>query len=251
MTEIIKSGWHILLCEPNRELTVVSRLTDRAYEAMCPASYIRRPTNKRDQSGRPVLSMEATPKALIPGYAFVKIAGTNEQCHAIRQVNGVRDFYKRPTGNPDWPSYAKLTDAEVADLRVVDEAALEAFQAAVAAEKRKAEQDALPKEKRTPSVPFQKGKTVRVFSTALGREVYGAMIEKRAGGTVKIMVDHVAMLFARISIYAKAMPRKHCCEQLSNDSCNRTRNRTSVNSPKSGQLLRLDSGCCIRACIVR
>jgi transcription antitermination factor NusG len=194
------TSWHILLCEPNRELTVVSGLTDRGFEAMCPASYIRRPTNKRDQSGRPVLSMEATPKALIPGYAFVRIVGSNEDCHAVKKVNGIRDFYKRPTGNPDRPSYATLKDPEISDLRAVDDAAFEAFRAAVLAEKRKAEQDALPKEKRTPSVPFEKGKRVRVFSTALGREVYGAMTEKRAGGTVKVMVDHVAMLFPHFDL---------------------------------------------------
>jgi transcription antitermination factor NusG len=192
----VNQAWHILLCEPNRELSALAALTGKGFEAMCPASYIRRPTNKRDQSGRQVLSMEATPKALIPGYAFVRILGSNEDCHAVKKASRcIRDFYTRPTGNPDRPSYATLTDIEIADLRAVDEAAFEAFQAAVAAEKRKAEQEALPKEKRTPAVEFERGKAVRVFSSALGREVYGAMIEKRAGGTVKIMVDHVAMLF--------------------------------------------------------
>lgn len=194
------TAWHIVLCEPNRELTVVSGLTDRGFEAMCPASYIRRPTNKRDQSGRPVLSMEATPKALIPGYAFVRIVGSNEDCHAVKKVNGIRDFYKRPTGNPDRPSYATLTEAEVADLRIVDEAAFEAFQAAVAAEKRKQEQALLPKAKQEPSVPFQKNLKIRVFSTALGKEVYGAMTQKRGGGMVKILVDHIEMLVPHVDV---------------------------------------------------
>ncbi|MGM4906277.1 transcription termination/antitermination protein NusG [Tardiphaga sp. 866_E4_N2_1] len=197
----MNQAWHILLCEPNRELTAVSALTDRGFEAMCPASYIRRPTNKRDQSGRPVLSMEATPKALIPGYAFVRILGSNEDCHAVKKVNrGIRDFYTRPTGNLDRPYYATLTDSEIADLRAVDEAAFEAFQAAVAAEKRKLEQAALPKSKQTPSVPFEKNRNVRVFSTALGKEVYGAMQQKRGDGTVKILVDHIAMLVPHVDI---------------------------------------------------
>lgn len=197
---MIASGWHIVLCEPNRELVAVAGMTDRGLEAMCPADYIRRPTGKRDQSGRPVLSMEATPKALIPGYAFVKSFGSDEEYHVLKKVKGVRDLYKRPSGNPDRPAYATLTEAEVADLRKVDDAAFAIFQAGVAAEKRKIEQEALPKEKRTPAVPFEKGKIVSAYSTSLGRQVHGAMIEKRAGGTVKIMVDHIAVLVSHYDV---------------------------------------------------
>ncbi len=104
------------------------------------------------------------------------------------------------SGNLDWPDYATLKEKEVADLRLVDAEALQEFQAAVALEKQKAEQEALPKAKRTPSAPLEKGKTVAVFSTALGRKVYGAMIEKGAGSIVKVIVDHVAMLFSHCDL---------------------------------------------------
>lgn len=194
------TGWHIVLCRPNRELTAVAGLTDAGIEAMCPAKYIRRPTGKRDQNGRPVLSMEATPSALIPGYAFVRISGSGEDYHAIRKVDGVHDLYKRPTGNPDRPFYAKLSDAEIADLRAVDDAAFEAFQAAIAAEIKKKQQALLPKSKQEPSVPFKRGLQVRVFSTALGKEVYGAMTQKRGGGMVKILVDHIEMVVPHVDV---------------------------------------------------
>jgi hypothetical protein len=67
---LITSGWHIVLCEPNRELTAVAGMTDPGFEASCPCDYIRRRTGRRDVAGRPVLSMEASPKAAVPGYAF-------------------------------------------------------------------------------------------------------------------------------------------------------------------------------------
>lgn len=194
------TGWHIVLCRPNRELTVVSGLTDIGIEAMCPAKYIRRPTGKRDQNGRPVLSMEATPSALIPGYAFVRIDGSGDEYHAIKSVDGVHDLCRRPGSSQDHPLYARLRDAEIADLRAIDDAAFEAFQAAIAAEIKKKEQALLPKSKQEPSVPFKRGLRVRVFSTVLGREVYGAMTQKRGGGMVKILVDRIEMVVPHVDV---------------------------------------------------
>jgi transcription antitermination factor NusG len=194
------TGWHIVLCRPNRELTAVAGLTDIGIEAMCPAKYIRRPTGKRDQNGRPVLSMEASPSALIPGYAFVRVAGNGDEYHAIKSVDGVYDLCRRPGNSSDVPSYARLLDAEIADLRAIDNAAFEAFQAAIAAEIKKKEQALLPKSKQEPSVPFKRGLQVRVFSTALGKEVYGAMTQKRGGGMVKILVDHIEMVVPHVDV---------------------------------------------------
>jgi transcription antitermination factor NusG len=198
--QIIKEGWVILLCEPNRELVAVSGLTARGFECCCPCDYFRKPTGKRDQNGRPVLSMEATPKALVPGYVFLKMAGTFAEYHAVKAVKGVSDFYKieRP-GRLD-PAYAAVQDAELVDLRQADALAFEKFQAAVLAQKKKEEQALLPKEKRTPDVAFEKNKVVRVFSTKLGKEVHGAMQQKRGDGMVQIMVDNISMLVPHVDV---------------------------------------------------
>ncbi len=200
------AGWHIVLCRPNRELTVAAGLTKIGIEAMCPAKYVRRTTGKRDQTGRPVLSMEASPSALIPGYAFVRIAGSHDEYHAVKSIDGVHDLCRRPGSTIDQPLYARLRDAEIADLRAIDEAAFEAFQAAIAAEIKKKEQALLPKSKQEPSVPFKRGLQVRVFSTALGKEVYGAMTQKRGGGMVKILVDRIEMLVPHVDVEAVVEP---------------------------------------------
>lgn len=183
MTATITSGWHIVLCEPNRELHAVAGMTDRGFEGCCPCVYGRRKTGKRDAGGRPVLSLEPTPRAMIPGYAFVKLYGDAPDYDGVKAVPGVRNFYRIATNNPLKPRYAGLKDSEIADLRTADELDFERFQRSV-----------MPRDpKRLPSVEFERGKIVR-FVTQFGNEIYGAMQQKNGGGMVKIISDSMSYI---------------------------------------------------------
>ncbi|MDB5617076.1 transcription termination/antitermination NusG family protein, partial [Tardiphaga sp.] len=146
------SGWHIVLCEPNRELTAVSGMTARGFNAMCPADYTRRKTGRKDQNGRPVLSVEPTPKAMIPGYAFVQFEGKRDY-EGVKATPGVRGLHFMTVGEGRERRYGILTAKEVQDLRVADAMNFERFQ-----------QSVLPKAARKPDVEFEAGKAVR-FTT--------------------------------------------------------------------------------------
>jgi hypothetical protein len=177
--EEINSGWHIVLCVPNRELTAVAGLTERRFEASCPCLYGRRRTGKIDANGRPVLSNEPSPKAMIPGYCFVKFEnGRDPDYDGVKAVAGVRGFYKLVTADPDKPKYAGLRDAELDDLRLADRLALERFQESV-----------MPKSKRAPTVAFKQGQPVK-FTTKFGKEIYGVMEQKKGGGMVRVLTDN-------------------------------------------------------------
>ena len=188
MVEIINTGWHILLCQPNRELTAVAGLTDRGFEAMCPASYMRRRTGKRDASGQVVMSKEPWPKAMMPGYAFVKFETAEPDYDGVKKAPGVRGFYRVVGENPLKPRYAVLSDNQIADLREADQIAFDAFQ-----------QSVMPKSKRKPDVEFVAGKSVR-FTTKFGQEIYGQMLQKKGGGMVKIMAEHMSYLVSHFDI---------------------------------------------------
>jgi transcription antitermination factor NusG len=185
--EMIYSGWHIVLCEPNRELTAVSGMTARGFRAMCPADYIRRKTGRKDQAGRPVLSVEPTPKAMIPGYAFVQFKGKRDY-DGVKAVPGVRGFHFMTVGEGKERRYGVLTEREVQDLRVADELNFAKFQ-----------QSMLPKSKRKPDVEFETGKAVR-FTTKFGREIYGQMMQKKGGGMVKVVSDHISYVVAQLDL---------------------------------------------------
>lgn len=183
MSAIITSGWHIVLCEPNRELHAVAGMTARGFEGCCPCVYGRRRIGKRDASGRPVLSLEPTPRAMIPGYAFVKLYCAEPDYDGVKTVPGVRRFYRIATGDPLKPRYAGLKDSEIADLRTADELDFERFQRSV-----------MPRDpKLPPSVEFEPGKIVR-FVTQFGKEIYGAMLQKNGGGMVKIVSDSMSYI---------------------------------------------------------
>lgn len=180
---IINSGWHIVLCEPNRELSATSGMTARGFEVCCPCDYTRRKTGKRDVAGRPILSIEPSPKAMIPGYVFVRFkAGKDPDYDGVKAVPGVRNFYRLVSRNVLEPRYAGLRDAEIADLRLADALAFEKFQESV-----------LPKAKQKPAVEFESGKAVR-FTTKFGKEIFGQMQEKHGGGMVKVIADNASYL---------------------------------------------------------
>ena len=200
--ETTDSGWHIVLCEPNRELTAVSGMTARGFKAMCPADYIRRKTGRKDQNGRPVLSVEPTPKAMIPGYAFVQAVLTDPQMETVKKTPGVRGFFTVVNGGaehgkgrvqpgkrlPD-RKLAMLSNVQVSDLRLLDEMNFAKFQESVR-----------PKSERTPAVAFEAGKVVRVFCTPLGRDIYGQMVEKRGDGQIKIDAGHLSFVVAHFDV---------------------------------------------------
>jgi len=181
------SGWHIVLCEPNRELTAVSGMTARGFKAMCPADYIRRKTGRKDQNGRPVLSVEPTPKAMIPGYAFVQFEGRADY-DGVKATPGVRGFHFMTAGEGRERRYGILTTREVQDLRTADAMNFDRFQ-----------QSVLPKSKRKPDVEFEEGKTVR-FTTKFGQEIYGQMIQKKGGGMVKVLSDHMSYVVDQLEL---------------------------------------------------
>lgn len=181
------SGWHIVLCEPNRELTAVSGMTARGFKAMCPADYIRRKTGRKDQNGRVILSKEATPKAMIPGYAFVKAGLSDSDKERVKKVPGVSRFFTK--GPKMDRKYAILTDAQLDDLRQLDALNFARFQESVR-----------PKSERAPAVAFEAGKVVRVFCTPLGRDIYGQMVEKRGDGQIKIDAGHLSFVVAHFDV---------------------------------------------------
>lgn len=181
------SGWHIVLCEPNRELTAVSGLTARGFKAMCPADYIRRKTGRKDQNGRVILSKEATPKAMIPGYAFVEAGLSDPDMERVKTAPGVIRYFTK--GPKEKRKYATLTDAQLDDLRQLDALNFSRFQESVR-----------PKSERTPTVPFEAGKVVRVFCTPLGRDIYGQMVEKRGDGQIKIDAGHLSFVVAHFDV---------------------------------------------------
>ena len=200
--ETTDSGWHIVLCEPNRELTAVSGMTARGFKAMCPADYIRRKTGRKDQNGRPVLSVDPTPKAMIPGYAFVQAVLSDPEKELVKKTPGVRGFFmvvnceakpdkadlRAGARRPDL-KFAMLSNAQVGDLRLLDEMNFAKFQDSVR-----------PKSERTPAVPFEAGKVVRVFCTPLGRDIYGQMVEKRGDGQIKIDAGHLSFVVPHFDV---------------------------------------------------
>jgi hypothetical protein len=120
---------------------------------------------------------------MIPGYVFVKLYGREPDYDGVKAIPGVRGFYRVATSNPEKPKYAGLRDAEIADLRLADELDFERFQRSILP----------PDPKRPPSVSFERGKVVR-FVTQFGKEIYGAMQQKRGGGMIEIIVDSLSYI---------------------------------------------------------
>lgn len=178
-TKRVYSGWHIVRVMPSREFTVVAAMTVRGFEAMCPADYYRRRTGRRDENGRAIWSTEATPKAFIPGYVFTKFVGDPDR-DGIKAVPHVWGFQMVlvADGKIKKERFGVLTEAEVQDLRVADEMNFERFRLAL-----------LPKAERKPEVEFEKGKAV-CFTTRFGQEIYGQMLQKKGGNTVKVISEH-------------------------------------------------------------
>ncbi|UFS78679.1 hypothetical protein LPB73_07465 [Tardiphaga sp. 37S4] len=163
-------------------------MTLRKFEAMCPADYYRRRTGRRDENGRAVYSNEATPKAFIPGYVFVKFVGAPDR-DGIKAVPHVWGFQMVVVSDTE-ERFGVLTEAEVQDLRTADEMNFEVFQ-----------QSLLPKADRKPNVEFEKGKAVR-FTTKFGQEIYGQMAQKKGGGMVKVVTDHLSYLVSGHEVVA-------------------------------------------------
>jgi transcription antitermination factor NusG len=184
----VSSGWHIVLCEPNRELVAVAGMTARGFEAMCPADYIRRRTGRRDAAGRPVLSTEPTPKAMIPGYAFVRFTSGPADHAGVKATPGVRGFQMMVVGEGRERCYGILTVNEVDDLRLADEINFDRFRLSV-----------MPKAARKPDVAFEVGKMVH-FTTKFGQEIYGQMTQKKGGGMVKVISDHMSYLVSHFDL---------------------------------------------------
>lgn len=184
----IATGWHILLCMPSRELTAVSGMIARGFNGRCPCDYMRRRTGRIDANGRPVLSLEPSPKAMIPGYAFVKFDPLNLDYDGVKAIPGIRNFYRLVTADPLKPKYAGLRDAEMEDLRTADRLAFERFQESVR-----------PKSKQKPAVEFEPGKEVR-FTTKFGKEIYGQMTQKKGGGMVKIITESASYLVPHVDL---------------------------------------------------
>jgi transcription antitermination factor NusG len=182
----VYSGWHIVRVEPGREFSVVAAMTDRRFEAMCPADYYRRRTGRRDQQGRAIFSTEPTPKAFIPGYVFAKFDAEPDR-DGIKAVPHVWGFQMVIVGDGQ-ERYGVLTEAEVQDLRTADEVNFEAFRLAL-----------LPKSERKPAVEFKEGKAVR-FTTKFGQEIYGLMMQKKGGSMVKVMTGHMAYTVSQFDL---------------------------------------------------
>ncbi|MBR1230222.1 hypothetical protein JQ600_35595 [Bradyrhizobium sp. AUGA SZCCT0176] len=185
--EIINSGWHIVLCEPNVELQVSIALNVRGYESFCPAEYRPQRTN-RMENGRRVYEHRA--RAMIPGYDFVRFDAGKWDFDGVRRVKGVRDFLKI-NGYP-----AGLTGADVDRLKREDASAFESHQRLMA--KRAAEEAARLSGK--PEVEFEEGKEVRIDGP-LGEEWIGKMLQQRGSGRVVVLRDNAKLILPHSRIH--------------------------------------------------
>lgn len=181
--QIINSGWHIVLCEPNMELTADEGLRIRGFESFCPSEYADTKTN-RMENGRRVRVMR--PKAMITGYDFVRFETGKWDFDGVRRVKGVRDFMKIE-GKP-----AGLLPKEIDRLKFLHVQAHEKHEAYLA---KKLAQE-LAYETGEPEVEFERGKMVRVDGP-LGEEWIAEMVQQRGSNRVavlwknaKIIVDH-------------------------------------------------------------
>lgn len=81
--------WHIVLIEPQQEVTTVWRLHELGMEMYSPIVRRKVRTNRRTASGQ--REMRVAPRPMFPGYSFLSTAATPD-LNIVRRVNGVRDF---------------------------------------------------------------------------------------------------------------------------------------------------------------
>lgn len=180
MTTAIKSGWHILRCQPNMEITAAEALNIRGFDAYCPEEYHLVRTNKTE-NGRRVRAMK--PRAMITGYAFVRFEPGAWDFEGVRRVKGVGDFL-RIGGYP-----GGLTLDEVDGLRTVHRAELDKYEREVA---RRAAEDAA-KAQGKPEVKFERGKQVCVDGPT-GESWIATMLQERGNRRVQVMVDNAKII---------------------------------------------------------
>lgn len=84
----VASAWHILLIEPQQEVTTVWRMHELGLELYSPIVRRQVQTGRRLPTGRKV--MRVAPKPMFPGYAFLPVGVSD--LNDVRRVKGVRDI---------------------------------------------------------------------------------------------------------------------------------------------------------------
>jgi transcription antitermination factor NusG len=182
---VIRSGWHILRCQPNMEIIAAGGLNDRGFEAYCPEEYHLVRTNKVE-NGRRVRVMK--PRAMITGYAFVRFDAGAWDFEGVRRVKGVGDFL-RINGYP-----AGLSLSEVRRLRAVHAMELEKYNREVA--RCVAEAEGRGK----PEVAFEVGKQVRVDGPT-GEPWIATMLQERGARRVQVLFANAKIIVEHSRIH--------------------------------------------------
>jgi transcription antitermination factor NusG len=185
--QIIITGWHIVLCEPNVEIQTSIMLNVRGFESFCPAEYRPQRTN-RMENGRRV--METRAKAMIPGYSFLRFDEGKWDFDGVRRVKGVREFMKIE-GKP-----AGLHHREVDRFKALDAKEFQRHRNEMA---RKAEEEAA-RAAGKPEVEFKEGKEVRVDGP-LGESWIGKMLQQRGAGRVVILRGNAKIIVPHTRVH--------------------------------------------------
>jgi transcription antitermination factor NusG len=188
----ISSGWHIIRCLPNLELTASIGLNARGYQAYCPSEYAMVRTN-RIENGRRVMTMR--PKAMLPGYAFVRFASGNWDFEGVRRVKGVSDFMRKMDSRGEMVP-AGLTYAEVEKMRQEDALAFAAYQK----EQARRDAEAAAKASGKPEVEFAVGKVVRVDGPT-GEPWIATMLEERGTKRIQVLKDNAKIIVPHSRIH--------------------------------------------------
>lgn len=98
LVSTVPEAWHIVLIEPQQELTTGWRLHELGLELYSPIVRRQVKTGKMNKSGRKV--MRVAPRPMFPGYGFLPTTAVTD-LNIIREVKGVRDFLN-VKGKPAW-----------------------------------------------------------------------------------------------------------------------------------------------------
>jgi transcription antitermination factor NusG len=89
--------WFVMLTEPQQDLNTVWRLHELGLELFVPVLRRRVKTGRIGRHGHKLTRVIAKP--MFPGYGFLRAVGIDDHTK-VEDVRGVRDFMRRPDGDP-------------------------------------------------------------------------------------------------------------------------------------------------------